>query len=73
LIYVVCSLQRDEGLERIDRALARGGLCHAPFLRAELPGLPDAITPEGFLRTHPGMWSTHGGIDGFFAARLIRT
>jgi 16S rRNA (cytosine967-C5)-methyltransferase len=72
LIYAVCSLQQDEGAPRIDRALARGGLCHAPFLRAELPGLPDAITSEGFLRTHPAMWSARGGMDGFFAARLIR-
>jgi 16S rRNA (cytosine967-C5)-methyltransferase len=34
--------------------------------------LPEALTEEGFLRTHPGLWSDRGGMDGFFAARLIR-
>ena len=38
----------------------------------ELPDLPEALTPEGFLRTLPGMWAERGGMDGFFAARLIK-
>jgi 16S rRNA (cytosine967-C5)-methyltransferase len=24
------------------------------------------------LRTHPGLWPERGGMDGFFAARLVR-
>ena len=71
LIYAVCSLQPEEGAPRVATA-ARAGLCHDPFLPSELPGLPEAITSEGFLRTHPGLWPDRGGMDGFFAARLIR-
>jgi 16S rRNA (cytosine967-C5)-methyltransferase len=68
LIYAVCSLQPAEGAAR----LAASGLRHDPFRRDELPGLPEAIGDDGSLRTHPGMWSERGGMDGFFAARLIR-
>lgn len=72
LIYAVCSLQPEEGAPRIAAALDRGGLRHEPFLPAELPALPEAITAAGNLRTHPGLWPDRGGMDGFFAARLIR-
>ena len=41
--------------------------------RRNLPTLPEALTPDGYLRTLPGMWAEHGGMDGFFAARLIKT
>ena len=68
VIYAVCSLQPEEGAARI----AALGLPHDPFRSDELPGLPEAITPEGFLRTHPAMWPDRGGMDGFFAARLVR-
>ena len=72
LIYAVCSLQPEEAAPRIEAAIARGGLRHHPFLPAELPGLPEALTPEGYLRTHPGLWPERGGMDGFFAARLVK-
>jgi 16S rRNA (cytosine967-C5)-methyltransferase len=68
LIYAVCSLQPEEGAPR----LAASGLRVDPFRKAELPGLPEAITDEGFLHTHPGMWRDWGGMDGFFAARMVR-
>ena len=68
LIYAVCSLQPEEGAPR----LPASGLRVDPIRPAELPGLPDAITAEGCLRTHPGMWGDRGGMDGFFAARLVR-
>ena len=68
LIYAVCSLQPEEGAAR----LSLSGLRHDPFRAEELPGLPEAITADGFLRTHPGLWSGRGGMDGFFAARLVR-
>jgi 16S rRNA (cytosine967-C5)-methyltransferase len=72
LIYAVCSLQPEEATPRIEAALARGGLRRDPFLAAELPGLPEALTSAGDLRTHPGLWPEHGGMDGFFAARLVK-
>ena len=72
LIYAVCSLQPEEGAPRIAAAIARDGLRLDPFTSLELAALPEARTPEGFLRTHPGLWHDHGGMDGFFAARLIK-
>jgi 16S rRNA (cytosine967-C5)-methyltransferase len=72
LVYAVCSLQPEEAVPRIDAVLARGGLRRDPILPAELPGLPEAVTPDGLLRTQPGIWSERGGMDGFFAARLIK-
>jgi 16S rRNA (cytosine967-C5)-methyltransferase len=74
LIYAVCSLEREEGEGAIARALAAGlGLAPAPFTAEELATLPQARTAEGFLRTTPALWDDRGGMDGFFAARLIRT
>jgi 16S rRNA (cytosine967-C5)-methyltransferase len=72
LIYAVCSLQPEEGVPRVAAALVRGGLRHDPFTQVELAALPEGRTEDGFLRTNPAMWSDHGGMDGFFAARLIR-
>ncbi|MFT9025396.1 RsmB/NOP family class I SAM-dependent RNA methyltransferase [Acetobacter indonesiensis] len=69
LIYAVCSLQEEEGPARARAALALG-LEPSPFTAEELPFLPEAITPEGWLRTHPGMWADVGGMDGFFVARF---
>ena len=72
LLYSVCSLQPEEGAARVAAALGRGGLRHQPFTVAELSDMPEARTQEGFLRTHPGLWPERGGLDGFFAARLMR-
>jgi 16S rRNA (cytosine967-C5)-methyltransferase len=72
LVYAVCSLQPEEGAARVEAALVRGGLRQAPFAPEELADLPEARTPEGYLRTHPALWPERGGMDGFFAARLIK-
>ena len=72
LVYAVCSLQPEEGAPRIGAALARGGIRLAPFSRGDLPALPEALTTDGYVRTHPGLWSDRGGMDGFFIARLER-
>ena len=70
LIYAVCSLQPEEGAPRIEAA---AGLRPDPFTPQELAMLPEARTEQGYLRTHPALWPERGGMDGFFAARLIRT
>ena len=72
LVYAVCSLQPEEGLPRIEAAIRRGGLQHDPFAPEELADLPEARAEQGFLRTLPCMWAERGGMDGFFAARLVR-
>jgi 16S rRNA (cytosine967-C5)-methyltransferase len=64
LVYAVCSLEREEGEERA----AQLALTLDPVSRDELPaGLMP--TPEGWLRTDPGMLPGEGGLDGFFIAR----
>lgn len=65
LVYAVCSLEREEGEEQA----ARVALATDPIAGKELPaGL--SPTPEGWLRTDPGMLPEHGGLDGFFIARF---
>ncbi len=64
LVYAVCSLEPAEGEAQ---ARAFGGT-PMPVTADELPaGI--APTPEGWLRTDPGMLAGVGGLDGFFAAR----
>lgn len=69
LIYAVCSLQGEEGANRVADV---PGLASDPFTPEELALLPQAHTKQGHLRTHPGLWPERGGMDGFFAARLVK-
>ncbi|PTR09869.1 MULTISPECIES: RsmB/NOP family class I SAM-dependent RNA methyltransferase [unclassified Novosphingobium] len=65
LVYATCSLEPAEGEAQ---AAAFAGLDPAPIQEGELPaGI--APTPQGWLRSDPGMLAQEGGIDGFFAAR----
>ncbi|HEY6579233.1 MAG TPA: transcription antitermination factor NusB [Rhizomicrobium sp.] len=73
LVFAVCSLQPEEGVEQIAHFLRR----HTEFLRApiaseELFGLAECISPEGDLRSLPCHLAELGGMDGFYAARLTR-
>ncbi|MFQ5971968.1 MAG: RsmB/NOP family class I SAM-dependent RNA methyltransferase [Alphaproteobacteria bacterium] len=71
LVYAVCSLEPMECGERIRALLAHApGLERAPIGQDEIPGLRQAITPEGELRTLPCHLSEAGGMDGFYACRL---
>jgi len=73
LVYCVCSLEEEEGPERIARFLARDRrFIRVPIRAPELGGLTDVITPQGDLRTLPSHLAELGGIDGFYAARLRR-
>jgi 16S rRNA (cytosine967-C5)-methyltransferase len=66
LVYAVCSLERAEGEDQAERAPLEPN----PIRPEELPhGL--SPTPEGWLRTDPGMLPEHGGMDGFFVARFV--
>ncbi len=71
LVYAVCSLQPEEGEQRVATAL-RLGLEPAPFTAGELAALPEARTPDGWLRTTPALWADRGGMDGFFCARFTK-
>ncbi|MEX2642346.1 MAG: transcription antitermination factor NusB [Acetobacterales bacterium] len=72
LVYAVCSLQPEEGPERIAAVLNTGLAERIPLSPDELPALHEAVTAEGDLRTLPCHWADRGGLDGFYAARLRR-
>ena len=70
LVYAVCSLEPQEGEERVETFFAG-----RPGYRVEpAPALVDGVTPhaKGWLRILPGMLHKEGGLDGFFTAHLVR-
>ena len=77
LIYCVCSLEPEEGEAQIESLIARNPALERRLITAdEVFGHPELVTPTGDLRTLPlhlpdpdARW---GGLDGFFAARLVR-
>jgi 16S rRNA (cytosine967-C5)-methyltransferase len=71
LVYAVCSLEMEEGEEQAAWINAELGLTPKPITAAELPAGLDP-TPEGWLRTHPGMLAEQGGLDGFFVGRWVK-
>ena len=78
LVYCTCSLEPEEGLGQIDDLLAREPrLRRRPIAPDEIAGAGDFVTPAGDLRTLPQHWPAEeprmAGLDGFFAARLVRT
>jgi len=78
LVYCVCSLEPEEGVDQIGALLARNsGVVRKPITPQEAFGHPEFVTADGDLRTLPlhlpdpePRW---GGIDGFYAARLIKS
>jgi 16S rRNA (cytosine967-C5)-methyltransferase len=78
LIYCTCSLEPEEGEQAIAQLLAgESSLRRAPVASSEVAGLAEIITPEGDLRTLP-CHLPHAdpklsGMDGFYAARLVKS
>ncbi len=73
LVYCVCSLESAEGPERIAAAVASGvPLARAPVPEAVRPVLAPFLTPADELRTLPCHWAELGGMDAFYAVRLVR-
>jgi 16S rRNA (cytosine967-C5)-methyltransferase len=64
LVYSVCSLEREEG----EGQAMPDSLAPVPIAAGELPARIEP-TPEGCVRTDPGMLAEAGGLDGFFIAR----
>ena len=68
IVYSVCSIAPEEGEGVVDGFLAR----HDDFaIDSGIAGrdeFRDVIDARGFMKTRPDL----GGLDGFFAARLIR-
>jgi 16S rRNA (cytosine967-C5)-methyltransferase len=73
IVYCACSLQPEEGAERI-AALIGGGapVARQPIAADEVGGLAELVSEAGDLRTFPFHLGRDGGMDGFFAARLRR-
>ncbi len=73
IVYCTCSLEPEEGPQRID-ALLRSG---APVERrridpGEIAAPPEWVTEAGDLRTLPCHLPEHDGVDGFYGARLVK-
>jgi len=71
LVFATCSLQPEEGEAQVPVAAA-AGLVLDPVRPEELPGLTEAISANGTVRTRPDFWPELGGLDGFFIARFRR-
>ncbi|WP_458758825.1 RsmB/NOP family class I SAM-dependent RNA methyltransferase [Afipia sp. TerB] len=77
LVYCTCSLEPEEGENAIATLLAtETSVKRVPVTASEVAGHAELITPDGDLRTLP-CHLPHadprlGGLDGFFAARLIK-
>jgi 16S rRNA (cytosine967-C5)-methyltransferase len=77
IIYCVCSLEPEEGEAQVTALLGRNPhVKREPLTEADVFGHAEFLSPDGDLRTLPQMlpdpdprWD---GMDGFFAARLIR-
>ena len=78
IVYCTCSLEPEEGEAQIEALLAREtGLRRVPIEASEVGGAAEFINAAGELRTLPSHWGDSdprlSGVDGFFAARLVRT
>jgi 16S rRNA (cytosine967-C5)-methyltransferase len=78
LVYCTCSLEPEEGEQAIAALLAaESGVRRVPIAAGEVDGLSETLTAEGDLRTlpchlpHPD--PRLAGLDGFYAARLVKS
>lgn len=68
LVFATCSLQAEEGEAHLSHLPA--GLRIDPIRDEEVPEI--GATAQGVLRTRPDLWADRGGMDGFFAVRLVK-
>jgi 16S rRNA (cytosine967-C5)-methyltransferase len=78
LVYCTCSLEPEEGEQAIAAFLAAElSVRRAPIAASEVAGLAEIVTTEGDLRTLPCHLPRDeprlGGLDGFYAARLVKS
>ena len=78
LVYCTCSLEPEEGEPAVAALLAaESGVRRVPIDPAEVAGLGEIVTADGDLRTLP-CHLPHAdprlaGLDGFYAARLVKS
>jgi 16S rRNA (cytosine967-C5)-methyltransferase len=78
LVYCTCSLEPEEGELAISALLAaESGLRRAPIEPSEVAGRSEIVTATGDLRTLPCHLPHDdprlAGLDGFYAARLVKS
>ena len=78
LVYCTCSLEPEEGEHAIAAFLSSdSSMRRVPIEPSEVAGLNEIVTVEGDLRTLPCHLPSAeprlGGLDGFYAARLVKS
>jgi 16S rRNA (cytosine967-C5)-methyltransferase len=78
LVYCTCSLEAEEGELAIAALLdSESAMRRAPIDAGEVAGLTEIVNAEGDLRMLPCHLPHHdprlGGLDGFYAARLVKS
>jgi len=73
LVYCTCSLEPEEGSQRVEKLLRNGAQIKRNKINADELGInPDWITEDGDLRTLPSHLPEYDGVDGFFCSRLVK-
>ncbi|MBI2233942.1 MAG: 16S rRNA (cytosine(967)-C(5))-methyltransferase RsmB [Micavibrio aeruginosavorus] len=73
LVYCTCSLQKAEGEAQIESFLHHHPeMKRLPITAEDVPGVEESLTAEGDLRILPMHLAAHGGMDGFYIARLVK-
>ncbi len=78
LVYCTCSLEPEEGEQAVSALLATDpSVRRAPIEAGEVAGISEIVTADGDLRTLPCHLPHDdprlGGLDGFYAARLVKS
>jgi 16S rRNA (cytosine967-C5)-methyltransferase len=72
LVYCTCSLEPEEGPARVEALLRSGAPAARRPIAPDEIGVADWIAGSGDLRTLPCHLPEYDGIDGFYAARLVK-
>lgn len=73
LVYCTCSLQKAEGEAQIEFFLRHHPeMKRLPITAEDVAGVEESLTAEGDLRILPMHLAAHGGMDGFYIARLVK-
>jgi 16S rRNA (cytosine967-C5)-methyltransferase len=73
LVYCTCSLEPEEGPQRVEALLRSGApVDRLPLNPGEIETPSEWVTAEGDLRTLPCHLAEFDGLDGFYAARLVK-
>jgi 16S rRNA (cytosine967-C5)-methyltransferase len=74
LIYCVCSIEPDEGVDQINNFLEHTSTAaRQPIVADEVDGMSEIITASGDILCLPHYRQNVGGMDGFYISRLTKT